>query len=41
MEFYDFRSSGKTLPSFLGSLNNGSVSESFTRGTTKTITNTA
>ena len=41
MEFYDYRGSSKTLPSFLGSLNNGNASESFSRGTTKTITNTA
>ena len=41
MEFYDFRSSSLTLPSYLGSINNGNASESFTRGTTNTITNTA
>lgn len=37
----DFRGSAATLPSYLGSLNNGSVSESFVRSITKTITNTA
>lgn len=41
MEFYDFRTSNKQLPSYLASLNNGNASEAFTRGTTKTITNTA
>ena len=41
MEAYDFNTSARTLPSFLGSLNNGSASESITRQVTKTITNTA
>ncbi|MDZ4807089.1 MAG: SusC/RagA family TonB-linked outer membrane protein [Bacteroidota bacterium] len=41
MEAYDFNTSAVTLPSFLGSLNNGSASESITRQVTKTITNTA
>jgi len=41
LEFYDFRATAIRLPSFIGSLNNGSSSESFTRGSTKTITNTA
>lgn len=40
-ELYDFRANNTNLPSFVGSLNNGSVSESFTRGSTKTLTNTA
>lgn len=41
LEFYDFRESSVRLPSFIGSLNNGAVSEAFTRGSTKTFTNTA
>lgn len=41
LEFYDYVTSNKTLPSYLGSLNNGNASESFSRGITKTITNTA
>lgn len=40
MDAYDYRSSSKRLPSYLGSLNNGRVAESFTRGVTRTITNT-
>ncbi len=41
MEAYDFNTSAVTLPSYLGSLNNGSASESITREVLKTITNTA
>ena len=41
MEAYDFSTSSVTLPSFLGSINNGSASESLTREVLKTITNTA
>ena len=41
MEAYDFNTSSVTLPSYLGSLNNGSASESITREVLKTITNTA
>lgn len=40
IEAYDYRSSTVQLPSYIGSLNNGSASEGFTRGVTKTITNT-
>ena len=40
-EIYDFRENSTRLPSFVGSLNNGQVSESFSRGSTKTLTNTA
>lgn len=40
-EIYDFRENTTRMPSFIGSLNNGAVSESFTRGSTKTLTNTA
>lgn len=41
IEAYDFTTNTTQLPSYLGSLNNGSVSESYTREVTKTITNTA
>jgi TonB-linked SusC/RagA family outer membrane protein len=41
VEAYDYTASTVQLPSYLGSLNNGSVSEALTRGVTKTITNTA
>lgn len=41
LEFYDYRSSGLVLPSYLGSVGNGSASESFSRGATGTFTNTA
>jgi len=40
LEAYDLRSSAVQLPSYAGSLNNGNASESFTRGVTRTITNT-
>jgi TonB-linked SusC/RagA family outer membrane protein len=36
-----YRSSGVTLPSYLGSLNNGSASESFDQGVQRTFTHTA
>lgn len=38
---YDWRTTGIRLPSYVGSLNNGQVTESFERGVQKTITNTA
>lgn len=41
IEFYDYRTTSHRLPSYIGSLNNGSTTESFSRSTTKTITNTA
>jgi len=40
MDAFDYRTSSKQLPSYVGSLNNGSASESFSRGVTKTVTNT-
>lgn len=40
MDFYDYTSYSLTYPSYLGSLNNGSRSESFERGYYSTITNT-
>ncbi|MFT3978980.1 MAG: SusC/RagA family TonB-linked outer membrane protein [Ferruginibacter sp.] len=40
LEFYDYRSSAKRLPSYLGNLGNGQVVESFSRGATGTFTNT-
>lgn len=40
MDASDYRVSSKQLPSFIGSLNNGNASESFSRGVTKTVTNT-
>lgn len=41
LEFQDYRSSTVQLPSFIGSLNNGAVSEGFERQMFRTITNTA
>ena len=41
IEFFDLRSSTLRLPSYAASPNNGAASESFSRGTTRTITNTA
>jgi TonB-linked SusC/RagA family outer membrane protein len=41
MEAYDFTTSNVNLPSYLGSLNNGSASESYSREVTRTITSTA
>ncbi|MFI2741928.1 SusC/RagA family TonB-linked outer membrane protein [Zhouia sp. PK063] len=41
LEFYDYRTTSHRLPSYLGSLNNGSSYEDFSRGLRKTITNTA
>lgn len=41
MEFSDFVTSNRQMPSYLASPNNGNASESFSRSTTKTITNTA
>ncbi|OCX53840.1 hypothetical protein BEL04_06025 [Mucilaginibacter sp. PPCGB 2223] len=38
---FDFRESAVRLPSYIGSLNNGSDQEFFTRGVSKTFTNTA
>lgn len=40
IEAYDYRSSTVQLPSYIGSLNNGNAFEGFTRGVTRTITNT-
>lgn len=40
IEAFDYRSRSVQLPSYVGSLNNGNASQSFERGTTKTITNT-
>ncbi len=40
MDAYDYTTNNTTLPSFLGSPNNGSVAEEFTRGVQSTITNT-
>ncbi|MEO7043927.1 MAG: SusC/RagA family TonB-linked outer membrane protein [Ferruginibacter sp.] len=40
MDAYDYRTSSVQLPSYRGSLNNGNASESFTRGVSRTITNT-
>lgn len=40
MDAYDYTSTDIRLPSYLGSLNNGSRSESFSRGVLSTITNT-
>lgn len=37
---YDYTSYDIRMPSYIGSLNNGSVSESFSRGTMSTVTNT-
>jgi len=41
MDDYDFRESALRLPQYIGSLNNGSDQEFFTRGLSKTFTNTA
>ncbi|MEO6915492.1 MAG: SusC/RagA family TonB-linked outer membrane protein [Chitinophagaceae bacterium] len=41
IEAFDNRTSSVNLPSYIGSLNNGSASELFSRGVTRTITNTA
>jgi TonB-linked SusC/RagA family outer membrane protein len=41
LDAYDYRLGTKRMPSYKGSLNNGSVSESFSRNVVKTITNTA
>ncbi len=41
MDAYDFTTTTVQMPSFVGSPNNGSVAESFERGTISTITNTA
>jgi TonB-linked SusC/RagA family outer membrane protein len=41
LDAYDQRVTGSRLPSYLGSLNNGSLSESFIRNITRTVTNTA
>tara|TARA_R110002049_G_scaffold305931_1_gene503536 strand:+ start:500 stop:3481 length:2982 start_codon:yes stop_codon:yes gene_type:complete len=40
IELYDARGSNKILPSYVGSLGDGSAGESFARGVTQTITNT-
>lgn len=40
MDAYDYTSSTLQLPSYVGSLGNGSAGESFDRGTINTITNT-
>lgn len=40
LEFQDFRTSSITLPSYIGSLDNGSGSESFERQVFRTVTNT-
>jgi len=40
MDFYDYTQESSQLPSFIGSLRNGSASESFTREAYRTITNT-
>lgn len=40
IDAYDYRTSSKRLPSYEGSLNNGRTAESFSRGITRTITNT-
>ncbi len=41
IEFFDFRATALRLPSYANSLNNGAITESFSRATTRTITNTA
>jgi TonB-linked SusC/RagA family outer membrane protein len=41
LDFYDYRTSSLRLPSYLGSLNNGQVTEDFARGALRTFTNTA
>lgn len=41
LDAYDRRESAAVLPSYLGSINNGSLTEYFTRYYTRTVTNTA
>jgi TonB-linked SusC/RagA family outer membrane protein len=41
MDAYDYRRTQKRMPSYIASLNNGYLQEDFSRGITKTITNTA
>ena len=41
MDDYDYRETTLQLPSYLGSVGNGKTTEFFTRGTSKTFTNTA
>jgi len=41
LEEYDYRSSAQRLPSYIGSLGYGSSNESFSRGVTMTVSNTA
>ncbi|WP_158828374.1 SusC/RagA family TonB-linked outer membrane protein [Mucilaginibacter lacusdianchii] len=41
LDAYDYRFSTIRLPSYLGSINNGSVREEFQRNITRTVTNTA
>lgn len=41
IEFYDYRTTSVNLPSYAGGGGVGAVGEAFTRGSTKTITNTA
>ncbi len=41
MEAYDFTTTAIQLPSYIASLNNGNVSESYTREVTRTVNNTA
>lgn len=41
LEAYDFTTTSLTLPSFLGSVGNGSTGETYTRQVTRTITTTA
>lgn len=39
MEVYDYRTSSNRLPSYIGSLGNGTASENFSRGVNSTVTN--
>lgn len=41
IDAYDYRRTQKRMPSYIASLNNGYLQEDFSRGITKTITNTA
>jgi len=41
MDAFDYRRTQKRMPSYIASLNNGYLQEDFSRGSTKTITNTA
>ncbi|SDE79647.1 TonB-linked outer membrane protein, SusC/RagA family [Mucilaginibacter pineti] len=41
MDAYDYRETPTQLPSYLGSVGNGNIAEYFTRGVSKTFTNTA